>query len=310
LDPIYPSTNGDLNHELCQILLYLQAPDAVAKTVALLEKAPTQEEQTYYVMRLRDRTNGWTLDLRKRYLGWFKQKRDHAAHRPEIVSYFHDVGLAYSDGISVEPYLENFWDETAATLSSGERAALADYLPKPRASPPAQRGRKFVKHWRLADLEPDLAKLTEHRPRVRAAAVYNQLECALCHRFAGNGGAVGPDLTAVGSRMSERDILQSILEPSKVLPAQYQNTLLTLRDGDVLLGRVVDENERQVVVMTDLIGRYRVEILKADVKSRRLSKISPMPEGLVDALTEEEIWDLIAYLESAGRPANAAFLKK
>ncbi|HTA31217.1 MAG TPA: hypothetical protein VK731_12075 [Candidatus Cybelea sp.] len=310
LDSLYPSTNEDINHELCQLLLYLQAPDAVAKTVALLENAPTQEEQTYYVMRLRDITNGWTLDLRRHYLGWFQKKRDHAAHRPEIVQFFHDVDLAYSDGVSVEPYLENFWDEAVRTLSAGDREALANYLPKGRASLAVRRERKFVKHWRLADLEPDLGQLTQHRARARGAAVYNQLDCALCHRFAGIGGVVGPDLTAVGSRMSGRDLLESILEPSKVLPAQYQNTLLTLLDGDVVAGRVVDENERQLVVMADLIGRHREEILKADVTSRRTSKISPMPEGLVDSLTEEEIWELIAYLESGGKPPGTAFQKE
>ena len=309
LDPFYPSTNEDINHELCQVLLYLQAPGVVAKTVDLLEKAPTLEEQTYYVMRLRDITNGWTMDLRRRYLGWFQKKRGHMAHRPELVQSFHDVGLAYSDGISLEPYLDNFWDEAAATLSAGECAALAQYLPKPHLSPPAGRVRKFVKQWRMADLEPDLVKLTQHRPRARGAAVYNRLDCSLCHRFAGIGGLVGPDLTAVGSHMAGRDILESILEPSKVLPAPYQNTLLTLRDGDVLAGRVVDENERRLIVMTDLIGRYRVEILKADVKSRRLSKISPMPEGLLDSLTEDEIWDMIAYLESGGQPINALIQK-
>jgi putative heme-binding domain-containing protein len=306
LDPLYPSANEDMNHELCQILLYLQAPDAVAKTVALLEKAPTQEEQTYYVMRLRDITNGWTMDLRRGYLGWFQKKRDHAAHRPELAQYFRDVGLTYNDGISVIPYLENFLDENVATLSAAERQELALYLPKPPPADATPSGRQFVKHWRMADLEPDLGMLQWRRSRARGRNIFREATCQLCHRFDGLGGLVGPDLTAVGSRMAGRDILESILEPSKVLPEQYQNTLLTLRDGNVLEGRVVEENERRLVLMTDLIARSRVEILKPDVKSRRLSRISPMPEGLLDALTETEIWDLIAYLESAGKPASAA----
>jgi putative heme-binding domain-containing protein len=310
LDALYPSTNEDINHELCQILLYLQAPDAVAKTVALLEQAPTQEEQTYYVMRLRDITNGWTLDLRRHYLGWFQKKRDHVAHRPEIVQYFHDVGLAYNDGISVIPYLENFLDEAVATLSAQERQELALYLPKPPAASAAQNGRKFVKQWRMAELEPDLGMPQWRRSRARGRVIFSDVGCALCHRFDGIGGLVGPDLTAVGSRMARRDILESILEPSKVLPEPYQNTLLTLRDGDVLAGRVVDENERHLIVMTDLIGRSRVEIFKADVTSRRASKISPMPEGLVDSLTEAEIWNLIAYLESGGKKTYAGPQKK
>jgi putative heme-binding domain-containing protein len=247
--------------------------------------------------------------LRRHYLGWFQKKRDHAAHRPELAQYFRDVGLTYNDGISVIPYLENFLDENVATLSAAERQELALYLPKPPPADATPSGRQFVKHWRMADLEPDLGMLQWRRSRARGRSIFREARCQLCHRFDGLGGLVGPDLTAVGSRMAGREILDSVIEPSKVLPEQYQNTLLTLRDGNVLEGRVVEENERRLVLMTDLIARSRVEILKPDVKSRRLSRISPMPEGLLDALTETEIWDLIAYLESAGKPASAALQK-
>jgi putative heme-binding domain-containing protein len=109
--------------------------------------------------------------------------------------------------------------------------------------------------------------------------------------------------------MTGRDILESILEPSKVLPEQYQNTLLTLRDGDILVGRVMEENKQRLEFMTDLIQRTTVAIRQKDVVSRRPSKISPMPEGLVNSLTEDEIWDLVACLQSGGRITNAAARK-
>jgi putative heme-binding domain-containing protein len=201
----------------------------------------------------------------------------------------------------LEPYLRNFSIEAAATLSAEERKALALYLPKPPATPPAARGRRFVKQWRMADLEPDLAMLQWNRSRPRGRALFKEAGCVSCHRFANQGGSVGPDLSAIGNRSTGRGILESILEPSKVLPEQYQNILLTLRDGDVLTGRVTEENEQRLVVMTDLMRRTTVEIRPEDVLSRRASKISPMPEGLADSLTEDEIWDLIAYLKG-GKP--------
>ena len=52
--------------------------------------------------------------------------------------------------------------------------------------------------------------------------------------------------------------------------------------------------------MTDLIQRTMVEVPRANIESRRPSKISPMPEGLLNSLNEDEIWDLIAYLQSGG----------
>lgn len=48
---------------------------------------------------------------------------------------------------------------------------------------------------------------------------------------------------------------------------------------------------------------------KSDIKSRGFSKISPMPEGLINILSQEEILDLLALLESAGRKNHPAFGK-
>lgn len=310
LDPLYPAGRQEVNRELCQLLLYLQAPDAVAKTMGLLDKAPTQEEQTYYVMRLRNITNGWTLDLRKDYLGWLDKNRDHVQHPPEILQYFKDVGRDYSDGASLQPFLQDFREESLATLSDGERKELAGFLPREsKAAPALTTGRKFIQAWRMQDLLPELAKAKAGRSFDKGKALFSEAQCVLCHRFGNAGGSVGPELAAVASRLATRDILESILEPSKVVSEQYQNIVLTLKDGDTLAGRLVEEDDQKLALMTDPIHPNRVEFPKMEVVSRRASRISPMPDGLANALTREEIWDLIAYLESGGRRDYGAFQK-
>jgi putative heme-binding domain-containing protein len=310
LGPLYPADNLEVNRELCQLLLYLQAPDAVAKTVALLDKAPTQEEQTYYAMRLRTITNGWTIDLRKDYLGWFDKNREHIAHPADFLQYFKDVDRDYSDGASFPQYLENFRNEAVATLSDGEREDLAAFLPK-EAKPAAvaQTDRKFIKDWRMTDLVPDLDNAKTGRSYRRGKAVFTQAQCIACHRFGNSGGSVGPELAGVSSRLAPRDILESILEPSKVVSEQYQNIVLTLKDGEVAVGRLLEVNDQKLVLMTDPINPNKVEFSAADVVSRRPSKISPMPDGLVNSFSEGEILDLIAYLESGGKRTYAAFQK-
>lgn len=70
-EPHYPSRDRELNAELCQLLIYLEAPDAAAKTVALLEQAPTQEEQIHYAQALRSLKKGWSAATRKSYFSWF-----------------------------------------------------------------------------------------------------------------------------------------------------------------------------------------------------------------------------------------------
>ncbi|MBK9609403.1 MAG: c-type cytochrome [Betaproteobacteria bacterium] len=63
--------------------------------------------------------------------------------------------------------------------------------------------------------------------------------CFQCHRFAGEGGAVGPDLTQVAGRFSPRDLLEAIIEPSKTVSDLYGNVVITRRDGESLTGRIV-----------------------------------------------------------------------
>ncbi len=295
LDALYPADNEDVNHELCQLLLFLEAPDAVAKTVKLLKSAAIEEDQVYYVMRLRTIANGWTPEDRQTYLAWFDKKRDHMAHSPEIEKYFKDLGLAYNEGLSLQPFLDNFRQESLAAVHDNpppRPPAPVEATNVPTVAPVAP---KFVKNWTWKDLGPHLDRVKSGRSFEQGKAAFTSAQCILCHRFGGAGGSVGPELTAVGSRLSARDILESLLEPSKVLPDQYKNSNLTLTSGDDISGRVLQEDADKVVVMTDLIHQTTVEVKKSDIESRRISNVSPMPEGLLTSLTAEEIWDLISY---------------
>jgi putative heme-binding domain-containing protein len=132
--------------------------------------------------------------------------------------------------------------------------------------------------------------------------------CSQCHRFAGSGGAVGPDLTAISSSSSDRDILESILEPSKVIADQYKNTTILTRDGDDFVGRIIGETPSEVALMTDAINRTIVNIPKSNIQKREFSRISPMPTALLTPYTSAEIMDLLAFLKSGirtpSRPAK------
>src|SRR5205807_620432 len=70
-DAVYPTQSRELNAELCKLLVYLQAPSVASKTLALLAKAPTQEEQIEYALSLRNLKEGWTMDQRRTYFTWF-----------------------------------------------------------------------------------------------------------------------------------------------------------------------------------------------------------------------------------------------
>ena len=70
-DPLFPTKQPKLDQELCELMVYLQAPSAASKGIALLKSAPTEAEQMGYAKSLRHLQAGWTEDLREAYFNWF-----------------------------------------------------------------------------------------------------------------------------------------------------------------------------------------------------------------------------------------------
>jgi putative heme-binding domain-containing protein len=342
LGELYPADNEFLNRELSQLLIYLEAPDVISKTLALLDKAKTQEEQAHYIFYLRAAKIGWTLDQRKRYFDWFRfaqraaegkpvaAPRDSAAnpqpdvstsyarifaastnerHPAQLIRWFKEADRDYSDGASYPKYLVNIRNDAVATLSEADQVALSswilDYTAAAAFKP--QKERHLIKEWKMADLEPSLGRISEGRSFASGKAAFHDGQCILCHRFQNTGGSVGPELTAVSSKYTRRDILESILEPSKVVSEQYQNFTIIKTDGESETGRIVDENDEEVVIQPSPLIPDRTVIKKPTIRERRPSKVSPMPEGLVNQMTDEEILDLIAYLTAGGKPDAECF---
>ncbi len=308
----YPASSEALNRELSQLLIFLEAPDVVARTMALLDAAVTQEEQLHYIFHLRTVKKGWTPELRRKYFEWLAAKPTDAKHPPQLIRWFEEVDREYSDGSSYAKFLVNIRKEASETLTESERLALgdlvADKTETAAAKKPAKE-RKFVKEWAMSDIEPLLGQVSKGRNFESGKAAFNDAQCLSCHRFGNEGGSVGPELTAASSKYSRRDILEAILEPSKVISEQYQNETVVKKDGDDVTGRVVDETPEKIVLQPNLLSAERIEIKRADIESRRPATLSPMPDGLVNILTDKEILDLLAYIESAGKASAANFGK-
>jgi putative heme-binding domain-containing protein len=121
---------------------------------------------------------------------------------------------------------------------------------------------------------------------------------------------VGPELTGVGSKYSLRDILESMIDPSKVISDQFQNFNIWKKDGDDVSGRITDENKDRIVVLPNMLApEVTVEVPLNEIERREPSKVSAMPTGLLNHLTQTEILDLLAYIEAMGK-ANADNFKK
>jgi putative heme-binding domain-containing protein len=96
-------------------------------------------------------------------------------------------------------------------------------------------------------------------------------------------------------------LLESIVEPSRVISDQYQATRFVLRNGREIIGRIVNLGGGRMTVNTNMLDPNEgVGVKPADVEEMTPSKLSPMPTGLLNTLTLDEILDLLAYLRSGG----------
>jgi putative heme-binding domain-containing protein len=314
VNPMFPSKskNDLLDREIAQVLIYLNAPDIVERCLAKVRNAETFEEEMFYIFHLRTLKTGWTQAQREEYFNWFNKKHEgtNSRHPATTVAWFTEAGRDYSDGASFPKFLANTKSDAIAALSDQERGELAMVITgKQTAKPAAAPVRPFVKDWKVADLVDSLDQVSHGRNFKRGKEAFAAAQCYACHRFDNEGGAVGPEITTVSTRFARRDILESIIEPSKVISDQFASTDFTLKDGDMVTGRIVDENDARFVVLVNPIANVNTEVKKSDVAKRSVAKVSMMPQGLLNTLTKGEILDMLAYIESGGKPNAPQFQK-
>jgi putative heme-binding domain-containing protein len=295
LDALYPAHDRIADAMLTELLCYLQAPSAADKGIKLLSAAPTQEGQVDLVRSLRFLTTGWTPETRRALFEWFARAQ------------------GYKGGHNFALFIGELKHDALARLPADAHAALDDVINAPvpaQVTPLSAQPRPLVKEWKMDEIVPLLETKLKGRDYDRGRAMFAAANCFGCHRFANEGGAVGPDLTGLAGRFSPRDILESVLEPDKVISDQYATTVCETSDGRVIVGRIVNFSGDEIHINTDLLDPNALEEVKRqDIESLGNGSVSLMPGGLLNTLNEEELLDLMAYLLSRGDRNDAMFEK-
>jgi putative heme-binding domain-containing protein len=298
LEPLYPNPSPRVNQMLVELLVYLRSPQVIAKTVPLLRAATASEDLLHYPFYLRYARDGWTPDARRAVF----DALDRAERLPGGRTYFTSIANVRKELLASLTPEERVASGNSATPSAATRkAGETPALPPPR----------FVKDWKLADLEPRLAEVSKGRSYEGARTALLTAQCVHCHRVSNDpafpNSVIGPELLAVGARFSRRDLLLHIIEPSAVIDEKFRQTRLLLKDGDDVSGMVEREADNKLFVRPSPLEEKLIEVAVTNVRERRLSEVSPMPSGLLNSLRLEQILDLLAYLEAAGDPKHRNF---
>ena len=320
--PAYPSGNASLDRELCELLVYLGKDDIIEATLNLMEEAEMSteadltpqavlerseqygpiisemnknrpvEQGLAFALSLSNQEKGWTPELRKQYFTWFYR------------------ALQKSGGVSYKGFVEQIRLRALDKVPENEKQQLAELsgevllqtvtfntdVPQPEGP-----GRQ----WKLGDTNKWTWGELNDRSFERGAQLYQAIACASCHTMNGQGGSTGPDLTQVGTRFSKRDLLTAMILPSVSISDQYGATLYTMNDGSTLIGRGLRSADDSVYVGVNPFNiTQETAIATSDIAISEPSPVSMMPPGLINRLNEEELKDLIAYLQSGGDPGH------
>ena len=322
LDPHFPAKDDIVNTELCRVLSALDAPTVARKTIRLMKATRAEAvdydkamlgrheyggailkmmantpnirniHSAYFLRRVR---SGWSLDDRKYFFGWLNE------------------ALAKDGGRSFAGYIRAIRKDAIAQLETKDvellAGLLADFpafdlskLPKPKGPPVT---------WTVDSAMKLFATDLRGRDFENGKKMYSAGFCIACHRFGGEGGHSGPDLGSVGSRYSIRDILVAIIEPSASISDQYVASVVKLKDGDTLNGRLIFRNEKEIGVATNPFDLNQVTKAPADqVVGIKHSQVSLMPAELLGGMNRDELMDLMAFLLSGGNPQHKVFRRE
>jgi putative heme-binding domain-containing protein len=253
----------------------------------LIEKATTQEERLHYLFTLRHVKTGWTLEQRRAWIAAFRREAARAVGA-------HHMGVTFR-------YCRA---EFEAALTQEEKTALAADLatldPSATAIPAAE-PRPFFKAWTMAELEPHLAAVAApERDLKRGRALFDS-QCAACHRYGPRGGVIGPDLTGLAGRFDRRTVLESLLDPWKVVAEPYRMATATLKSGEIVSGPVLGDDGDELSINVNPVDADRArKVRRGDTSALAITSL--MAPGLANTFTKEELLDLMAFMERGELP--------
>ncbi len=330
----YPANSNLLNRSFSKILVYLDAPDAVAKTMALMEKAVDDTtgaetvsnssdlilrnlqygmdiagtlaktppaQQIYYAVVLSEAKSGWTPELQDKYFKWYYNAFGYRGGNS--YSGFIDKARKMALAHVVKKDLARFDTLSGSALVSPQGRLLA----VAGAERPKGPGRRWKVDDALAIVEAD----SGNRDFDRGKNLFTATLCSACHGMKGEGGGIGPDLTQLGTRFSAKDILKSIIFPDSTISDQYASKVFVLKNGRTVVGREMKaDNDNYFVSQNPFDPSSLKTVSKKDVVEIKNSLVSIMPGGMINSLNPDELKDLMAYLMSGADKANARYKTK
>lgn len=288
---LYPTGRRPSDRKLERLLAFLHPEGASMALLDELERLDDPAEEIHVVYSLRALESGWSADGRARLVAWFERGRT-IRGAASMSGY---VDALWRDALDLLPDDERLVAEENRQASdrrkAEQRAQLLTAPPEPDSGPDMSQ----MSFEELAEfLEYDVMAYERYDPE-DGELVFQRARCADCHVFGSIGRGGGPDLSTVVSRFRRREILESIMFPSRVISDQYTALEVETTAGTVIVGLLADDGAEQLTLIT--ASGEREVIPASAIVRREPSNVSLMPEGLLDAISFGDLMSLVRFLE-------------
>ncbi len=134
----------------------------------------------------------------------------------------------------------------------------------------------------------------------RGAAIFASAKtaCLSCHRIDTFGGTVGPELTNIATKRSASELIASLLWPNHSVDEAYRVVQALTSEGELIRGYIVSTDQERIVVRDPASSQER-SLPRSEIEAINEAP-SMMPEGLCQAMSDDELVDLIAFVTDLG----------
>jgi putative membrane-bound dehydrogenase-like protein len=141
---------------------------------------------------------------------------------------------------------------------------------------------------------PILKELNALNTDISKGKVVFQNQCSICHQVNSEGFEFGPSLSEIGAKLPKEALLEAIIQPSAGISFGYETWQLQMKDGSVYAGIIVNKTESDIELLYPAGIKYNLKA--SDVKLMKQMQGSMMPAGMHEAMSKQELADMLAYL--------------
>lgn len=272
----------------------LDRSERYGSTILEMIENPPPTLELHYAFLLRNLRDGWTIEQRREYFSFINEASDRMG------------------GASYTGFLEDLRRDALSNATDEEREAVSDLTgvslaqqPDFDITSPEGPGRNWTVDEAMEVLSGELGR-GSGRDFERGRNAFFAVSCAACHRFAGYGGDMGPDLSTVNRRFRTQGLIEKIIDPNILISDQYSSSRVTLSNGDTITGLAVERGENMEIYSRNP-NQPPTVVPVSDVRSVEHVEVSQMPPGLINSLNADELRDLMAYINSGGNPDHDVF---